>query len=80
MHTPPSLHRPTSGRPHTAGRHGADVSDGFSVDVTSTLEAKVAALSAHRSQYALEPDLLPRSVLQRLLGTEHFAVATIPGR
>ena len=53
----------------------ADVEDGFSVDVTSVLERKVAALAAHRSQYAMDPDLLPRSMLERLLGTEHFVVA-----
>ena len=49
---------------------------GFSVDVTPTLERKVAALAAHRSQYAMDPDLLPRSMLERLLGTEHFVVAS----
>ena len=38
---------------------------------------KVAALAAHRSQYALEPDLLPQSMLERLLGTEHFVVAAV---
>jgi LmbE family N-acetylglucosaminyl deacetylase len=47
------------------------------VDVTSTLDRKVAALTAHRSQYALEPDLLPLSMLERLLGTEHFDVAAV---
>jgi LmbE family N-acetylglucosaminyl deacetylase len=48
----------------------------FTVDVTGALDRKVAALVAHRSQYALEPDLFPRPVLERLLGSEHFAVAT----
>ena len=38
------------------------------------LDAKIAALVAHRSQYALDPDLLPRAVLGPLLGTEHFVV------
>ena len=55
-------------------------SDCFTVDVTPTLDRKVAALAAHRSQYAMEADLLPRSMLERLLGTEHFVVADIPGR
>ena len=49
----------------------------FTIDVTATLAAKVAALAAHRSQYAMESDLFPASVLRRLLGTEHFAVAEI---
>jgi CRP-like cAMP-binding protein len=48
-----------------------------SVDVRGTLERKVAALAAHRSQYALEPDLLATSMLERLLGTEHFDVAAV---
>jgi hypothetical protein len=45
------------------------------VNVRATLDRKVAALAAHRSQYALEPDLLPPSMLERLLGTERFVVA-----
>jgi LmbE family N-acetylglucosaminyl deacetylase len=52
--------------------------DWITVDVTPVLDRKVAALAAHRSQYAMEPDLLPRSMLERLLGTEHFVVAAIP--
>ena len=35
-----------------------------------------AALVAHRSQYALDADVLPRQVLGPLLGTEHFTVVT----
>ncbi len=45
--------------------------------MTSVLDRKVAALAAHRSQYAMDPDLLPRSMLERLLGTEHFVVASV---
>lgn len=55
----------------------AVIERGFSVDVTPTLDRKVAALAAHRSQYAMDPDLLPRSMLEGLLGTEHFVVASI---
>ena len=53
------------------------VEDCFMVNVKPTLERKVAALAAHRSQYALEADLLPRSMLDRLLGTERFVVADL---
>ena len=60
--------------------HGGRRGDGFSVDVTSALDRKVAALAAHRSQYAMDPDLLPRSMLERLLGTEHFVVAAVAER
>ncbi len=45
-----------------------------SLDVREALDAKIAALVAHRSQYALDADLLPRQVLGPLLGTEHFTV------
>jgi len=56
---------------------GGEPDGGFSVDVTAVLDRKVAALAAHRSQYAMDQNLLPRSVLGPLLGTEHFVVATI---
>jgi LmbE family N-acetylglucosaminyl deacetylase len=45
-----------------------------SIDVTPALDRKIAALVAHRSQYALDVELLPRQVLAPLLGTEHFTV------
>ena len=51
------------------------MADSFEIDVRSMLDRKVAALAAHRSQYALEPDLLPASMLERMLGTERFVVA-----
>jgi LmbE family N-acetylglucosaminyl deacetylase len=54
--------------------------DCLMVNVKPTLKHKVAALAAHRSQYALEPDLLPPSMLERLLGTERFVVAAVPDR
>lgn len=44
------------------------------LDVTAALDQKIAALVAHRTQYALDPELLPRQVLGPLLGTEHFTV------
>ncbi len=76
---------------HTAPRgHGAvataappvvdAVEDCLLVNVRSSLDRKVAALAAHRSQYALEPDLLPPSMLERLLGTERFVVADVTAR
>jgi LmbE family N-acetylglucosaminyl deacetylase len=47
----------------------------FAVDVHATLDRKVAALAAHRTQYALGANLLPRTLLESLLATEHFTVA-----
>ncbi|SEP98561.1 PIG-L family deacetylase [Microlunatus flavus] len=47
----------------------------LSIDVgPDALRRKIAALVAHRTQYALDPELLPVQVLGPLLGTEHFAV------
>ncbi len=52
----------------------------FTIDIRPMLERKVSALAAHRSQYALDPDLFPTPMLERLLGTEHFTVVRIPPR
>jgi LmbE family N-acetylglucosaminyl deacetylase len=63
---------------HSTGERAAapegGVADRFSVDVGSTIDRKISALSTHRSQYALDPDLLPRAVLHAILGREHFTV------
>jgi LmbE family N-acetylglucosaminyl deacetylase len=64
--------------PAAAG--GTAVEDCLMLDVRCTIDRKVAALAAHRSQYALAPDLLPTSLLHRLLGTERFVVAGTAGR
>jgi LmbE family N-acetylglucosaminyl deacetylase len=48
----------------------------FTIDVSDALDRKIAALVAHRSQYALDAELLPRQVLGPLLGTEHFTVVS----
>jgi hypothetical protein len=42
------------------------------VDVTGYLHRKVAALARHRTQYPLVPSFFPRSLLQKMLGTEFF--------
>jgi hypothetical protein len=47
----------------------------FAIDVHPALDRKIAALVAHRSQYALDVELLPHQVLGPLLRTEHFTVA-----
>lgn len=77
-----SPHRegPTSGR-DTAPDASVDAhsAGGFSVDVRATLDRKVAALSAHRSQYALDAELFPRAMLEQLLGTEYFVAVDTTG-
>ena len=42
------------------------------VDVTSYLYRKLAALARHRTQYPIVPSMLPQSLLQAMLGTEFF--------
>jgi LmbE family N-acetylglucosaminyl deacetylase len=65
-------------RPPVTAPHRDDAEDRFAVDVRNVLHRKVAALAAHRSQYAMDTDLLPRSVLEPMLGTEYFVVAALP--
>jgi LmbE family N-acetylglucosaminyl deacetylase len=68
----PAPFRSASGAASTgAASTGAD---DVSVDVQAALDRKIAALVAHRSQYALDAELLPRQVLGPLLRTEHFTV------
>jgi LmbE family N-acetylglucosaminyl deacetylase len=42
------------------------------VNVTSYLHRKLEALARHRTQYPIVPSMLPRSLLQKMLGTEFF--------
>jgi CRP-like cAMP-binding protein len=65
---------PSPGLIRAAEAATSAVEDCLMVNVRTTLERKVLALAAHRSQYALEPGLLPMSMLERLLGTERFVV------
>lgn len=72
---------PRSARVAPSPDHGTIIEDPshLSLDVTAVLDRKVAALVAHRSQYAMHRDLLPSAVLERLLGVEHFAVVALDG-
>ena len=45
------------------------------VDVTSNLHRKLEALARHRTQYPIVPSMLPRSLLEQMLGTEFFCRA-----
>ena len=42
------------------------------VDVSSYLDRKLAALARHRTQDPIVPSMLPRSLLEQMLGTEFF--------
>jgi hypothetical protein len=46
------------------------------VDVTNYLHRKLGALARHRTQYPIVPAMLPRSLLQKMLGTEFFTRIT----
>ena len=49
--------------------------DGFEIDVSDHAAAKMRALASHRSQYAIEADMLPPAIVQTLFGTERFVLA-----
>lgn len=49
------------------------------LDVTAQIEAKVGALCAYRSQFALEPDMFPGPLLREMFGKEYF-VQVMPPR
>ena len=42
------------------------------IDVGRDLPQRIAAIAAHRSQYAIEADMLPLPILQELMGREYF--------
>lgn len=42
------------------------------IDVGPHIQQKIAAIAAHRSQYPIEPDMLPLSILQEMMGREYF--------
>jgi LmbE family N-acetylglucosaminyl deacetylase len=42
------------------------------IDVLAYVAQKIAAVAAHRTQYPIAPDMLPRELLQELFGTEYF--------
>jgi LmbE family N-acetylglucosaminyl deacetylase len=42
------------------------------IDVTDFTDKKIAAVAAHRTQAAIEPDMFPREMLNELFGREYF--------
>ncbi|HUS13792.1 MAG TPA: PIG-L family deacetylase [Chloroflexia bacterium] len=49
------------------------------IDVSDFVRQKVEAMAAHRSQFALDPDMLPLSIMQELFGREYF-IRVYPAR
>jgi len=42
------------------------------IDVSDFVERKIAAIAAHRTQFPIEPDMFPPSMLQDMFGREFF--------
>jgi LmbE family N-acetylglucosaminyl deacetylase len=49
------------------------------IDVSAFVDQKIRAVAAHRSQFPIEPELFPQSMLQEMLGREFF-VRVVPPR
>jgi hypothetical protein len=49
----------------------------FSLAVDPYLRQKVEAIAAHRSQFPIQPDLLPLAVLQAMMGEEYFVPVSL---
>ena len=45
------------------------------IDVSSVIDRKIAAIAAYRSQFAFDPDAIPRTLLLDLFGVEYFVRA-----
>jgi hypothetical protein len=43
-----------------------------SVDVSAFIHQKIRAVASHRTQYPIEPDMFPESMLIELFGREYF--------
>ena len=58
---------------------GFDLATGIlTIDIASSLDAKLAALAAHRSQYPIDPQLFPRTMLLEMYGQEYFMCSEMP--
>lgn len=42
------------------------------IDVGPYLQHKIEAIAAHRSQFPIQPHMLPHTILQELMGQEYF--------
>jgi LmbE family N-acetylglucosaminyl deacetylase len=57
--------------------HGGEQDGLTRMDISAHLDHKVAALAAHRTQFAIEPEMLSLSPLWRLLSQEYFEAVTL---
>jgi LmbE family N-acetylglucosaminyl deacetylase len=42
------------------------------IDVSAYVDRKIAAIAAHRTQYPIDPTMLPLAMLQEMMGCEYF--------
>jgi LmbE family N-acetylglucosaminyl deacetylase len=49
------------------------------IDVCAYVDKKLAALAAHRSQYPIDVEAFPRSMLEEMYGVEHFRQVNLEG-
>src|SRR5260221_1916432 len=49
----------------------------IAIDAGPYLQQKLAAIAAHRSQYPIQPDMLPLAIFQQLLGQEYFVTVSL---
>jgi LmbE family N-acetylglucosaminyl deacetylase len=42
------------------------------IDVSAYVDRKIAAIAAHRTQYPIDPTMLPLAMLQEMMGREYF--------
>ena len=70
--------------PHLSGSTGGEeqdmeqvLKDTTCIKVDPYLRQKVEAIAAHRSQFPIQPDLLPLSILQALMGQEYFVPVSL---
>src|SRR5215212_9596500 len=42
------------------------------IDISDYVERKIAAIAAHRTQYPIDPAMLPLAILQEMMGREYF--------
>ena len=54
--------------------HASATGDGptISIDITDHVDKKLAALALHRSQYPIDVNAFPHSMLEEMFGIEHF--------
>jgi hypothetical protein len=50
----------------------------LTIDVSAHVDDKLAALAMHRSQYPIDADVFPRSMIAEMYGLEHFVPVTPP--